>query len=128
MSVGAGVAVAGPFDVVLERCIIAHSTSGEAAAAFLGGTASATECDVCGNAGGDWAGCLAGQEDANDNTGEDPLFCDLQGGDLTLCADSPCLPINNVPGVLIGAHGEGCDACGPAVEPTSWGSIKARFR
>jgi hypothetical protein len=127
MSAGAGVAVAGPFDVALERCIIAYSAAGEAAAAMLG-TVSASECDICGNPGGDWTGCLAGQDVSNDNTGEDPLFCNLLAGDLTLCEDSPCLPGNNVPGVLIGAHGAGCDACGPAVEPTSWGAIKAHFR
>jgi hypothetical protein len=39
---------------------------------------------------------------------EDPLFCYLAGGDLTLAADSPCLPENNDWGVHMGALGAGC--------------------
>lgn len=127
MAAGAGVAVGGPFDVALERCIIAFSTAGEAAAAVFG-TVTAIECDVFGNLGGDWVGALAGQETGDDNTGENPLICDAPAGDLTLCADSPCLPGNNVPGVQIGAHGEGCESCGSAVEMTTWGALKALFR
>jgi len=41
---------------------------------------------------------------------EDPLLCDVQYEDLTLRADSPCLPENNEWGVRMGAFGEGCDA------------------
>jgi predicted outer membrane repeat protein len=40
---------------------------------------------------------------------EDPVFCDAYYGDLTLAADSPCLPDNNVWSVLIGALDQGCD-------------------
>ncbi|MCK4512529.1 hypothetical protein KAW64_12370, partial [bacterium] len=39
----------------------------------------------------------------------DPLFCDLYSGDLTLAADSECLPENNTWGIQIGALGEGCE-------------------
>jgi len=39
----------------------------------------------------------------------DPLFCDLEGGDLTLRADSQCLPENNTWGIQIGALGQGCE-------------------
>ncbi|MFH1864651.1 MAG: right-handed parallel beta-helix repeat-containing protein [Candidatus Eisenbacteria bacterium] len=39
----------------------------------------------------------------------DPLFCNLEGGDLTLRAVSQCLPENNDWGIQIGAFGEGCD-------------------
>jgi hypothetical protein len=124
---GAGVAVGGPFDVALERCIIAFSTSGEAAAAVFG-TVTATECDVFGNDGGDWVEALLNQESLRDNTDADPCICDIMAPDLTLCEDSPCLPANNVPGVLIGAHDEGCEACGSAVQSSTWGAIKAHYR
>ena len=40
----------------------------------------------------------------------DPLFRDLESGDLTLSGDSECLPENNSWGILIGALGVGCDA------------------
>ncbi|MFH1501832.1 MAG: right-handed parallel beta-helix repeat-containing protein [Candidatus Eisenbacteria bacterium] len=124
---GAGVAMVGWFDVALDRCIIAFSTAGEAAVAAFG-TVTATACVVHGNAGGDWTEALAGQESLEHNTGADPLFCDVMAPDLTLCYDSPCLPWNNTPFVQIGAHGEGCGACGPAVERTTWGSVKAKYR
>lgn len=39
----------------------------------------------------------------------DPLFCDLESGDLTLAGDSECLPENNSWGILIGALGVGCE-------------------
>ncbi|MCK4409539.1 MAG: hypothetical protein KAW67_05610, partial [Candidatus Eisenbacteria sp.] len=58
----------------------------------------------------------------------DPLFCDLESGDLTLAGHSECLPENNSWDILIGAHGWGCDACRTPVEHTSWGSIRAMFR
>ncbi|MCK4680701.1 hypothetical protein KAT82_06215, partial [bacterium] len=39
----------------------------------------------------------------------DPLFCDLESGDLTLSGDSECLPENNSWGIQIGALGQGCE-------------------
>ena len=39
----------------------------------------------------------------------DPLFCDLESGDLTLSGDSECLPENNDWGIQIGALGQGCE-------------------
>jgi predicted outer membrane repeat protein len=124
---GAGIGVGGPFEVALERCIIAFSTVGEAAAAVVGGTVVASACDIYGNQGGDWVGCLTGQETGNDNLDVDPRLCGVLAGDYTLCADSPCLPANGAP-ALIGAHGEGCAACGSVVKEASWGVVKALFR
>lgn len=57
----------------------------------------------------------------------DPLFCDVPGGDVTLCANSPCLPGVTWPS-LVGAEGEGCPDCDNPVTPSSWGAIKASFR
>lgn len=56
----------------------------------------------------------------------DPLYCDPDHDDLTVSSLSPCLPANSLGCDLIGALGEGCGTV--AVEPTSWGRIKARFR
>ena len=39
----------------------------------------------------------------------DPLFCDLDFGDLALTGDSECLPENNEWDTLIGALGAGCE-------------------
>lgn len=88
--------------------------------AFNGGTAvegdpvfTSHSC-VFGNGEGD---SLAGVHYENLFTW--PLFCDHEGGDLTLRDDSPCLPVNNPWGVQIGAYGAGdcgtgIDAQGPA--------------
>ena len=95
----------------LTGCIIAFSDAG--AAVFCAGDGpypTLVCCDVYGNAGGDWTGCIADQADLNGNLCADPRFCDLDAGNLTLAANSPCLPENNDCGVLMGALGEGCPA------------------
>jgi len=85
--------------------------------------------DVYGNEGGDWVCYLPDLFEIGDNFSADPLFCDPDNGDLTLHADSPCLPGNHPEGAdcgLIGAFGQGC---GPvSVEPETWAGIKARYR
>jgi len=113
----------------LTNCIIAFSQQGEAI--YCGAATDVPSlvcCDLFGNAGGDWAGCIADQFGVDGNFSEDPLFCDMYNDDLTLCANSPCLPGGNDCGVLIGAHGEGCPDCDSPVQMNSWGAIKAMFR
>jgi hypothetical protein len=105
-------------------------------------------CDLFGNAGGDWVGCIADQYGFNGNIAEDPLFCGPGGETIpmlhfdsspySLHADSPCLPGNHPDGAdcdLIGARGVGCGlsdsppvAKAAAAEEISWGRIKARYR
>jgi hypothetical protein len=80
-------------------------------------------CDVYGNAGGDWVGCIAGQDSINGNMCKDPFFCDADNGDFTLAANSPCLPDNNSCSELIGAYGLGCDAILPIPTISLWGMI-----
>ena len=72
-----------------------------------------TCCDLYGNTGGDWIGLFADQVVERGNFAADPCFCDAVAGDLTLCADSFCLPGNHPWGCdhLVGALGEGCAAC-----------------
>ncbi len=111
----------------LERCILAFGTVGRAvvcedANVYL------TCCDVFGNEGGDWVGCLSGQFGSHGNISIDPLFCDLELGDYRLQQNSPCAPFSpeNPECDLLGAWPVGCQAT-PIVR-TSWGAVKALFR
>ncbi len=83
-------------------------------------------CDIFGNEGGDWVGCIEGQQGMNGNISLDPLFCDWQGGDFHLQIGSPCAPDYNPVCGLIGALPVGCGST-PAQE-TTWGAMKALFR
>jgi hypothetical protein len=57
----------------------------------------------------------------------DPIYCDVEEGDLRVRSDSPCLPENSPQGCgLIGALGEGCGTV--SVDRETWGRVKARFR
>jgi hypothetical protein len=116
----------------VENTIIAYSASG-GAVACEGATAAPSLycCDIYGNAGGDWAGCIADQLGENGNISADPFFCDTDGGDFSVELCSPCLPGNHPDGYdcggVIGALGEGC-GCGTATTPSTWGTIKATYR
>lgn len=83
-------------------------------------------CDLYGNWGGDWVGCVAGFAGIDGNFCEDPLFCGAPAGDFTIDAASPCAPANNPECGLIGALGVGCETS--TVRPASWGEIKSMFR
>lgn len=108
----------------LEYCIIAFSPTGLAVNCDTGTeTPHIHHCFVYGNAEGD---TLCGGN-YHDIVNADPLFCDMDGGDLTLCSDSPCLA-GETWGSLVGARGQGCGPCGNAVEPSTWGSIKVLYR
>ncbi|MCK4512348.1 hypothetical protein KAW64_11445, partial [bacterium] len=65
-----------------------------------------TKCVVYGNHPNDE---LCGVPSANIFTS--PLMCDHAAGDLTVCAQSPCLPENNAFGRRIGAFGLGECSC-----------------
>jgi Right handed beta helix region len=116
--------------LTLENTIIAWGSGSALGSDGTTPTCPATLrcCDVFGNQGGDWVGCIAGQEGIEGNFAADPQFCDLVTGDLTLNGSSPCLPGNHPQGEdcgLIGAFDQGC---GPtAVDPSTWGAIKAAF-
>jgi predicted outer membrane repeat protein len=109
------------------NCIVAFGISGPAVDCDEG-TVNAPLfacCDVYGNAGGDWVGCIAGQGDAGHNMSADPIFCDRPGGDFTIDATSPCAAAHVPICGLIGALDVECDS---PVENTSWGAIKALYR
>lgn len=109
----------------ISNCIIAFSPAGGAISCSGGPTL--TCCDVFGNAGGDWAGCIAGQLGQSGNVSGDPLFCQSSADDFELQVASPCAPENNPSCGLIGAWPTECD--GPvAVRRCSWGVVKRMYR
>jgi hypothetical protein len=104
-------------------CVIAHSPEGPCINVAYSDDAYVYHCIIYGNAGGDTVPCMhEGVEYV------DPLFCDRLMDDYSYCSDSPCLAANNAWGDLIGATDVGCGECGSAVEPTTWGHLKALFR
>jgi len=80
-----------------------------------------TFSNLYGNEGGDVAPGYSTLIDG------DPRFCDLAGGNVNLCSNSPCLPENNIYTLLIGFADQGCGNCNTAVQATSWGRIKALY-
>jgi hypothetical protein len=85
---GAGLGFYYADTVTLVNSIIAHSQQGSA----VGGNATKilTNCNLYGNAGGDWIGDIAGQFGINGNISADPLFVDHGNADCHLGYDSPC--------------------------------------
>ena len=88
-------------------------------------------CCLWQNEDGGYVGCIGGQEGVEGNFSACPSFCSAGAGDLSLCAESPCLPGNHPDSYvcgLIGAWGEGC-ICGPSeTNVTTWGAIKSIYR
>lgn len=90
-------------------------------------TLSVSCTDIWGNTGGDYVGCATDLNGVGGNFSADPLFCDYPSGDLTLQANSPCLPGNHPNGSDCGTIGSTEATCSNATEPTTWGRIKALF-
>lgn len=102
---GGGIACFGsdsPADV--DSTIIAFSLDGGAVYCDTPGDVQLICCDVYQNTGGDWVGCIAGQDGDPTNLCADPKFCNQGGDNYYLMPDSPCAP-NNSPSDcgLIGA-------------------------
>ncbi len=109
---------------VLENSILSFSLQGGAVSCLEGCSPTLTCCDVYGNAGGDWTGCIADQEGINGNFSEDPLFCT----DCYYLQDcSPC--VEGYGCGQIGAFGARCPCGGgpSATEETTWSRVKIRF-
>ncbi|MCK5597393.1 MAG: right-handed parallel beta-helix repeat-containing protein, partial [Candidatus Eisenbacteria sp.] len=94
--------------LTLINTIIAFSTDGEAVYCDDTSSATLTCCDIFGNGGGDWVGCIADQYGVDGNILVDPRFCDAAQGDFTIAENSPCAPENNPECGLIGALSVGC--------------------
>jgi len=113
---------------ILDNCILAFGETGAALACEGGSSAALSCCDVFGNEGGDWTGCIADQLGVNGNIAEDPLFCDPIAMDYHIAEDSPCAAFSppNEDCDLIGAWQIGCGLTGAL--PITWGGIKALYR
>jgi parallel beta-helix repeat protein len=121
---GSAMSVRNSCTVTMSNTIVAFNGTG-AAMHCSGGTATLTCCDVYGNTGGDWTGCISGQNGINGNISTDPLFCDPAGGDLTVARESDCAADNNPACGQIGVYGVGC-ATAPAtrvVDPGGGGDF-----
>jgi predicted outer membrane repeat protein len=104
---GAAITVFTGASATLDRSVLAFSPSGEAVLCD-GGAATLTCCDVYGNAGGDWAGCIAEQAGAGGNFSADPMFCDPSNDNLTVLYDSPCAAQNQPTCGQIGSQTVAC--------------------
>ena len=106
---GAAVTFWEPWQVpALTNSVIAFNLQG--AGVYWDGveTVSLSQNDIFGNEGGDWVGNIAPFLGTGNNFELDPLFCDLDGQDVSLNGDSPCLAENSPGGELVGAWGWGC--------------------
>ncbi len=108
---------------VISNTIVAFSGVGKGIGCGGGGDPTITHCAIYGNEAGD---DLCGSP--GENIFVDPRFCDMGDNNLTLCANSVCLPENNAWNEQVGDHGEGCVACDSPVEATTWGAIKGLYR
>jgi parallel beta-helix repeat protein len=122
-SEGAGIFCTYYSSPTLEKVIIGFNV-GHAIYCNDGSPVPLICCDIYGNSGGDWVGCIADQYGINGNFSADPLFCAPENGDFGLSCTSPCA---SAPGCgQIGAFGVGC---GPtAAQNTTWGRVKSMFR
>ena len=110
-SFGSGIGVDSDSIVNVNNTIVAFGRQTEAVGCWDNGEVLLDCCDVYGNEGGDWVGCIADQLISPGNTSEDPLFCgeDNPEQPFTLHADSPCAP-GSYPCLQVGAWPLGCDA------------------
>jgi predicted outer membrane repeat protein len=92
---------------LITRTIIAFSNGGAPLECGEDDDPTTTRSCIFGNAGGD---DLCGT--SSDILPVDPLFCDMNEDDVSLCENSECLAGNNPWGVQIGALGSGCAECG----------------
>jgi hypothetical protein len=96
---------------VVSNCIIWQSAA-YAIACQGGSLAEASGCnDLFGSGAAEYLGCTPPETDIS----LDPLFCDAPSGEYTLRVDSPCSPVNSVPGCgLVGAFDATCPPPGTA--------------
>jgi hypothetical protein len=90
--------------LTLRNTIIAFSQAGPAVECLWSGTVTLDCCDLYGNAGGDWVGCIADQYGVT-NISLDPQFCNPAAGDFHLWNYTPC--VSEMCG-QVGALGIGC--------------------
>ncbi|MBM4117423.1 hypothetical protein FJ251_06705 [bacterium] len=112
----------------LEQSILADGADGNAIACIWNGELlELTCCDVYGNEGGDWVGCIADQLGVSGNISLDPRFCLGQNpsSPYSLQAGSPCAEGNDGECGQIGALGVGCEDT--SIVQTSISAIKVLY-
>ncbi|MBU1701668.1 MAG: right-handed parallel beta-helix repeat-containing protein [Candidatus Eisenbacteria bacterium] len=127
---GSGIMVLSSGHLRLNNSIIGYGTgAGKAVECRGSAIATLTCCDVYGNSGGDYAGCIGNQNGLDGNISASPVFCDMANNDLTLRIDSKCAPYSlpNSQCALIGAWPVRCNIPNP-VHISTWGSIKALYK
>ncbi len=116
---GGGIYCANSSSPVIRTSIIALNLGGGAVYCAGGDAPNTQKTCLYGNFGGDTpCGTHA------DNIYLDPLFCDLGGDDLTLCANSPCLPAGNDWGLRLGDRGQGCGDCDSSLGVAPWRTLR----
>ena len=130
-SLGSGISFSVESSSTVGNNIIVFGVEGNAVDCAVGAPAPVLACcDIFGNAGGDWTGCIADQLGIDGNFSADPLFCDIVSADLTMEECSPCVAGNHPYGFpcgTIGADQPGC-GCGETTDGATWGAIKALYR
>ncbi|MFN8179077.1 MAG: hypothetical protein U0167_14195 [bacterium] len=111
--------------IAMKHCLVAFN-QGQSVDAYRGGVVALACTDMYGNRV-DWPAEIADQQNQNGNLSLDPLFCNLAADDFHLQWGSPCLPQNSSGCDLIGAFSFG-GCASVAVEPESWGGLKAKYR
>jgi predicted outer membrane repeat protein len=110
---GAGIWIStdSPSLATVRNTIIAFSSSGGAVHCGENGFVNLQCCDIYGNVGGDYVGCIADEFGVNGNIADNPWFCAPEEGDFSIASESPCAPFSppNDECDLIGAWPVGCD-------------------
>ncbi len=100
---------------MIENCIFALNIGSETIWCDDGTSIPTLACcDIFGNGGGDWVGCIEDQANINGNFSADPLFCDTAAGDFHIDGFSTCAAPFSPCGALVGALDVGCNSyvCG----------------
>jgi hypothetical protein len=120
---GGGIVLGAQSHAKLWQNIICNSTVGGGVNCFGAMTGTSLDCnDVYNNTGGD-AVCFA----TPTNFSQDPLYCGIPGsGNFSLQQTSPCAATYSPCLAAVGALGPQCQVT--AIQPTSWGSVKAMYR
>jgi hypothetical protein len=125
-AVPAAGAVSGAGVVRIRSSLVAGNASGLACLDSRA-TLDVTCSDLYANGGADLSGNCAPPLDPS-NRSVDPYLCDLAGGDVGRCANSPLAEAGPCDPDW-GSSGVRCGPCGPTpVASSTWGRIKARYR
>ncbi|MBP6875250.1 MAG: C39 family peptidase [Candidatus Eisenbacteria bacterium] len=111
---GGTLALVSSANISMDHTIVAFAIEGGSVSCDGSSSAGLSCCDVYGNTGGDWIGCIASQSGSNGNFSADPLYCNAALANYALHSDSPCAPTNNPACGQVGALGVECGPSQPA--------------